>query len=233
MTEKQKSTTLEQISTLYLRLNGYLTSGFIFQSSEDKIAGEVDLVAVRFPLHRQDETNHNSSPFLEITTDIDIIIAEVKSNGQKLQFNKSLRSEENLTRLLRWVGLFDDNTIPLLTGELQNLMTPKENSMRKEFLATRSTQTKFGNVKVRPVIFSPERIETNNADKFINWTEINDFVWSCLCPAEKREACGTRYDFTAWGPGLNEIVKIYKDGQKSSKKPGTIDEIYSQLSLVK
>ncbi|MFD1000352.1 hypothetical protein ACFQ21_13600 [Ohtaekwangia kribbensis] len=233
MTDKQKSNTQELITTLYLRLNGYLTSGFIFQSSEDKIGGEVDLVAIRFPLHRHDETEHNSSDYLEITSDIDIIIAEVKSKGQQLQFNSSLRNEQNLSKLLKWIGLFDDNIISSVTKVLQDLVTPKQNSKRQGLLTTDSIATKFGNVRVRPVIFSPERIELNNADKFINWTEINDFVWSCLCPTEKREECGTRYDFTAWGQGLNEIVKVYKDGQKNSKKPETIEEIYSLLSAEK
>lgn len=233
MTDKQKSNTQELITSLYLRLNGYLTSGFIFQSSEDKVGGEVDLIAIRFPLHRQDETEHNSSDFLEITNDIDIIIAEVKSKGQQLQFNNSLRNEHNISRLLRWIGLFDDNIISSVTKVLQDLVTPKQNTKRQGLLSTDPIATKFGNVKVRPVIFSPERVELNNADKFINWTEINDFVWSCLCPTEKREECGTRYDFTAWGQGLNEIVKVYKDGQKNSKKPQTIEEIYSLLSAEK
>ena len=87
MTDKNKSTIQEQLATLYLRLNGYFTTGYIIHSEENKIEGELDILAVRFPLHKQDDTEHNSSVFLEISSNIDIIIAEVKSKGQRLQFN--------------------------------------------------------------------------------------------------------------------------------------------------
>jgi hypothetical protein len=226
MSTKEKSDIQELITTLYLRLNGYLTTGFIFQSSEEKIAGEVDMVAVRFPLHRQDETEHNTSEFLEPTNDIDVILGEVKSNGMRLQFNNSIRSKQNIEKLLKWVGLFDDDTLSKLADEIVNMVIPKQNSNRKNLLAT-STLTSFGQVRIRPILFSPERVDLNNADKFVNWKEINDFLWTCLCPPEKRMECGTRYDFNAWGHGLNEIVKFYKTRQKTNQKPESINEIYS------
>lgn len=227
--DKQKSEIQELITTLYLRLNGYLTSGFIFQSNENKIKGEVDLLAIRFPLHRQDETEHNSSIYLEVPNDIDIIIGEVKSKGQRLQFNDSLKDKQNLSKILGWIGLFDDKTISLLVVELQTLITPIQNSKRQSLMTTKAIPTNFGSVKVRPIIFSPERIELNNADKFINWPEMNNFIWSCLCPYEKRDKCGTRYDFNAWGQGLSKIVKLYKETQKQNKKLNKIDDLYSQL----
>lgn len=79
MTDKEKSTIQEQLATLYLRLNGYFTTGYIIHSGEKKIEGELDILAVRFPLHKQDDTEHNSSEYLELAENIDIIIAEVKS----------------------------------------------------------------------------------------------------------------------------------------------------------
>jgi len=97
------------------------------------------------------------------------------------------------------------------------------------FRSTKIIETNFGNIVIRPILFSPEKININNADKFINWTEINDFVWLCLCPSDIRMKCGTRYDFTAWGQGFNEIVKAYKDRQKSQTKFETITELYKDI----
>ena len=77
MTDKERSTIQEQLATLYLRLNGYFTTGYIIHSNEKKITGELDIVAVRFPFHHQDDTEHNSSEFLEIPKNIDLVIAEV------------------------------------------------------------------------------------------------------------------------------------------------------------
>ena len=44
-----------------------------------------------------------------------------------------------------------------------------------------------------------------------------------------RDKCGTRYDFTAWGQGLNEIVKAYKDRQKTQAKFAAISELYQDI----
>lgn len=212
--------------SLYLRLNGYLTSGFILHSEDNNITGEIDLIAVRFPYHSQAETEHNSSPYLEVPDTIDIIIAEVKSKGEKLQFNKSLRDGTQVMRLLNWVGLFDEERLIKTSEDITSLLIPKENEARKKFLSI-LTSSDFGRVTIRPIIFSPERISVNNANKFINWTELNDFIWHCLCPPEKRVSCGTRYDFNAWGAGLNDVVRIYKARQKEKNKPEKIDDIYS------
>ncbi|MFZ6012313.1 MAG: hypothetical protein ACOYXT_18365 [Bacteroidota bacterium] len=226
MDNKLRSTIQELLVSLYLRLNGYLTSGFILHSQHNSIEGEIDLVAVRFPYHRQPETEHNSSPYLEVPDNIDVVIAEVKSKGESLQFNKSLRERPQIVRLLNWLGLFTDDCIDKASDELVQLIVPKPNSSVKTFLST-SINTNFGRVTIRPIIFSPERIHVNNANKFIHWTELNDFIWHCLCPPENRVSCGTRYDFNAWGAGLNDVVRIYKARQKEKNKPEKIDDIYS------
>ena len=63
MTDKEKSTIQEQLATLYLRLNGYFTTGYIIHTSKNDIEGELDIIGVRFPYHKQDDTGHNSSVF--------------------------------------------------------------------------------------------------------------------------------------------------------------------------
>ena len=190
MTTKEKSTIQEQLATLYLRLNGYFTTGYIIHSDKKEIAGEVDIIALRFPLHKQDDTEHNSSEFLELSTNIDIIIAEAKSFGQPLQFNDCIKRQntlEPLQKLLLWTGVFKNETINDIAIEINTLVQTKENSQLKTFRSTNIIETNFGNVTIRPILFSPERLNINNTDKFINWTELNDFIWLCLCPSETRE----------------------------------------------
>ncbi len=236
MTDKEKSTIQEQLATLYLRLNGYFTTSYIIHSDKKQINGEIDIIAVRFPFHKQDDTEHNSSSFLELSSYIDIIIAEVKSKGKNLQFNECLKqsdTHEPLQKLLRWTGVFMDKDIDNIAREVNTLVQPKENSKFEKFRSTKILETRFGKVKVRPILFSPERNEINNTNKFVNWIEINDFVWFCLCPAENRKLCGTRYDFTAWGQGLNEIVKAYKYRQKAQRRFKTISELYQDIENIK
>lgn len=232
MTTKEKSIIQEQLATLYLRLNGYFTTGYIIHSDEKKIEGELDILAVRFPLHKQDDTEHNSSEYLELAENIDIIIAEVKSIGQPLQFNDCLKQQNNLEplqKLLFWTGVLEDDKIDETATELNALVQTQENSQLKVLRSTKIITTRFGKLTIRPILFSPERININNSDKFINWTELNDFIWLCLCPADTRVKCGTRYDFTAWGQGFNEIIKVYKDRQKTQNKFKTIDELYKDI----
>jgi hypothetical protein len=232
MIDKEKSTLQEYLVMLYLRLNGYFTTGYIIHSNEKKIDGEIDILAVRFPFHKQDYTGHNSSKFLEIPLHIDIIIAEVKSKGQPLQFNGCLKQKvtiEPWIKILSWTGIFKDEDLATVALELNELVQPKENSQLKALRSTMVIKTSFGNLTIRPILFSPEKFENNTADKFINWSELNNFIWECLCPSKIRDLCGIQYDFTAWGQGLNEIVKVYKDRQKAQNKFKTIEELYIDI----
>ncbi len=240
MDSKEKSALQESLTTLYLRLNGYFTTGFIVHSEEKKISGEVDIISVRFPYHKQDDTEHNSSDFLEISPNIDIIIAEVKSKGQSLRFNDCLRikgkdSLDSIQKILLWIGILENNKIYELSHEIYELIQTKVNSQLKTFRSTKPIKTNFGEVRIRPILFSPERQTINNADKFVTWIEINSFIWDCICPDETkpRPMCGTRYDFNAWGKGLDEIVKIYKDRQKSQKMFQNIEEFYNDIDEIR
>lgn len=233
MRNREKSIIQENLATLYLRLNGYFTTGFIIHSEGNSIDAELDIVAIRFPKHKQDYTGHNSSEYLEVPPYIDIIIAEVKSKGVKLQFNDSLRQQSTLEpwkKMLEWIGLLTDDQIISVAEELNILVQPMVNSQRKYLRSTEIIKTEFGDLTVRPVIFCPERVRKNNCDKFIDWTEVNDFVWKCLCPLETRDSCGTRYDFTSWGIGLFDIVKVFKDRQKTQDKFKTMTELYSDIT---
>lgn len=193
-------------------------------------------MGIRFPLHRQEYTEHNSSPYFEVPDNLDVVIAETKSNGQPFQFNKCLKRQDNYEawiKLLNWLGILEGADIYNVALELNILVQPILNNNRKYLLSTKPINTKFGAVTIRPIIFSPNRIEINNTDKFINWTEINNFIWQCLCPAEIREECGTRYDFKLWGLGISEIVKVYKDRQRTQTNFKNIEQIYSEVEVLR
>lgn len=233
MATKVQSTIQENLCTLYLRLNGYLTTGLILHDKREyKQKGEIDLLAIRFPWHSQDETEHNSSPYLEVPTIIDCIIGEVKSKGMPLQFNDALSTEneiEGWEKLLKWFGFVPAENIDRFARAMNHLVVPIEMDTRKNFL-THFEDTAFGQISIRSILFSPERITPHNEPKFIHWTELNNFIWECLCPTPgSRDLCGTRYDFDLWGIGLKEIVRAYKRRQKTGQKFQDIKDLYEEL----
>ena len=235
MNDKEKSIIQENLVKLYLRLNGYFTTGFIIHSNDNSINSEIDNISVRFPKHQQNDTEHNSSTYLEVSKNIDIIISEVKSKGSKLQFNKPLYEKDciqNWDKLLSWIGVFNSSQINSISNEMVDLINPKENSKLKDFRTIENIKTDFGLVNLRAILFSPEKTSNNSSDKIINWTEINDFIWLCLCPQEQRKNCGTTYDLTAWSIEFENIVKIYKSRQKKQNKLENIEELYSEIEKI-
>ena len=156
MNDKEKSQIQENLSTLYLRLNGYFTTGFIIHSEENKILSEIDILAVRFPNHSQPDTEHNSSEFLEIPNCIDLIIGEVKSRRKSLQFNKSLRKNDPEVvwhKLLNWVGILNENEIVNIVPKIIELIETKPNSSLKRLKSLQVNER----ISLRPIIFSPEK----------------------------------------------------------------------------
>ena len=59
MTSKEESNIQENLVKLYLRLNGYFTTGFIIHSNKNKIKSEIDNISIRFPNNTQNDTKHN------------------------------------------------------------------------------------------------------------------------------------------------------------------------------
>lgn len=235
MTSKEKSNIQENLVKLYLRLNGYFTTGFIIHSNKNKINSEIDNISIRFPHHNQNDTEHNSSEYLSVSKNIDIIISEVKSKGMKLQFNKPLHEKDciqNWHKLLSWIGVFNSSQIDTISNEIIDLIKPRENSKLKDFRTIENIKTDFGLVNLRAILFSPEKTSNNSSDKIINWTEINDFIWLCLCPNEQRQNCGTTYDVTAWNIEFEKIVKVYKSRQKEQNKFKNIDELYTEIEKI-
>jgi hypothetical protein len=119
----------EDLVKLFLRLNGYFTTGLIIHSSSlGKNQTELDTVAVRFPFHNQPERLIGCSEYLQIPKgSTDIVIGEVKSGGAKIQFNEALRNDRtSLEKLINWLGAFDKDEVDLIIDILQNLLKPKQ-----------------------------------------------------------------------------------------------------------
>lgn len=117
----------EQISQLYLRLNGFFTSGFVVHSPiPGRVRSEVDILAVRFPHHSEYERIEPDDLALDLSNQhLELAICEVKSRGQQVRFNDTLyNSEPAIESLLRWVGIFSPEGIPLLVPKVKQLLCP-------------------------------------------------------------------------------------------------------------
>ena len=210
--EKEKSLFQERLVCLFLRLNGYLQSGYIPHSHIWGKAGtDIDRIAIRFPNHKQPEREVGFSPLIgEPENFIDIIIAEVKNNS--LKFNNTLVKEENGAKqnwgqLLRWTGVFEDNEIDVLTPDLMAVVS-KHGLKNEGVIDSILYESKLGFVKIRPTLFSIEKEKRETDTKFwINGAEILDYILKCLSPEVPRPECSTRYDFNLWGFEYMDIIK--------------------------
>lgn len=218
----------EGLVNLYLRLNGYFTTGLIIHSSvKGKNETELDVVAVRFPFHNQGDRVIGCSEYLQIPTNkIDIIIGEVKSGEQRIQFNKSLRDNKNsIEKVVKWIGAFDHNEINKIIDDIHGKIKPKSIIKENGFDVINS-----GDYSIRPIIFCVDRPEARpNQKRFIYGQLMLDYIWECLRPESERASCSTTYDFNQWGRSLQPIITYFKD--KNKKTVGTINDYYSYFNL--
>jgi hypothetical protein len=224
--QKKRSRLQENLLNLYLRLNGYFVTGFIAHSPEwGKNRAEIDALAVRHPLNTEPERLIRPSPYLEVSTEfVDLLICEVKSRGQQLQFNDALREKPDaLISVLRWAGLFYDEEIFDLARQLIPLLQPAAEA-RPEIpyvIGPRKT-------RIRAILCSPERwFKRHNQPWFISGSEIFEFAYTCFCPEKPRDSCSTQYDFEAWGEVYEPVVKFIKDQGKVSR----MNELYQHLGI--
>jgi hypothetical protein len=230
----QKSDLQEQLATLYLRLNGYFTSGFIVHAPEGEInlkgghrssRAEIDALAVRFPYNDEPEREISTSNYLQTSaTYTDFLICEVKGQDAQLQFNPGLReSVHSIHSVLRWAGMFTNEEILGLIEPVQSLLStqyPDAKDKFRELIAPR-------NIRIRMIFFAPDRPEpAEQQGKYIHGQEMIDYIWNCLRPRKPRSRSQTRYDFGLWGT-YEEVIRFFKDRHR--EKPSNIQEIYQVL----
>lgn len=207
----------ELLVTLYLRLNGYFTSGLILHAPTGNQT-EVDVLAVRFPHHFQPEREVASANELECSDEeVDIVIGEVKSRGEKLQFNAALRhSPEALSKVLRWVGVYAEDEIGNLAEKVCREFQPNEIAKCRAPAVSGPRGT-----RIRGLIFSPERTGRRvNQPWFLDGPPVLEYLWLCLHPETPRPESATKYNFGLWGSELEVLVRHIK----SSQKPGTFEK---------
>lgn len=232
----------EQLATLYLRLNGYFTSGFIVHAprAEYNDAGELrrnrselDVLAVRFPHNAEPEREVGPSPFLDVSSEfIDILICEVKGGTNKApQFNSGLRQNPNSVRsVLRWVGLYDDEQIVKLIPPVIKILAtqnPNDHESYREYIPSEEINRGL-KTRIRAILFAPDRPPSQRGQtKFIHGEEMIDYIWLCLQPDKPRLNCETRYDFGLWS-GHEQLVRFFKT---TEHKPAEIRNVYAALDV--
>ncbi len=223
--DMDKSDLQESLATLYLRLNGYFTSGFIAHAPEGNLT-EIDILAVRFPYNLEHEREIEPSAWLQIQQGkTDVLICEVKGEDEKLQFNPSLRNNpEAVQKIIHWIGLFQEDDVEMIAKELLNLIATHE-VQTPTYFPGYVLQEK--NLSIRGILFAPDRpTPRRNQLRYVPGNEIIGFIWRCLCPDTERTYCDIRYDFGLWG-GYQPIVIYFKERHQSGQGQGTMQDIYA------
>jgi hypothetical protein len=229
-----KSRLQEKLVALYLRLNGYFTTGLIIHSAQDNnIDGEIDIIGVRFCNHRQEDRLIECSEYLCIPKDskIDIIIGEVKGQDEQLQFNPSIRENaDRRYKLLTWLGFLEDRDIEKINEELRLRIQTKVINSSEKFERFDYPYEK-GIISIRPMIFAPDKpAPRNNQVKFISGQQMIDFCWECFRPENRRESSETNYwSLDGWGEQFEHIVRYFK--QRAKTEQGTIKDLYEVFGI--
>src|SRR5262249_50793583 len=148
-----KAEVQEAVVMLYLRLNGYFTSGFIVHSDvPGENRTELDVLAVRFPRNAEPVRGVDPDPALDPWPDgIDFIVGEVKSHGQQFQFNRALReSRESVATILQWWGHLTPDEVKQCSDPVVAMLAPQPGASKAPSIQCPRE------ARVRALLFSPE-----------------------------------------------------------------------------
>lgn len=206
----------EYLTQLYLRLKGYVVSNLIIHSDEQgNSASEIDVLGVRMPFHLQEDRQVGVADDLESSPDrIEILIADVK-NTKKLdavKFNKGLRKkEDSIKKLIGWLGCYDnisDEIVKKFTNHL-NLHSDKKLNGYSQF----QDDLKVGLFNFKFTFFCPSLDNWNGKGfKYINGTQMIDFIWECLNEEQLIETCSRRYNFEGWNE-FEKYIIFFKESE--------------------
>jgi hypothetical protein len=200
-----KSDLQEQLLRLYLRLNGFFTSGFIVHSHESmKNKTEIDTVAVRFPNSCEPERQVGPDPWLELSNRyIELAICEAKT---KVRFNRALYSGTGqIEALLRWAGMFNLAEVIQLAPQVRAILVPES----KPSPIIRRTEP-YNGLVIRSLLFCPELdCPAKNQSWFVGSEAIFPFIFRCLSPRFEPPTFGRRYGAGQWAEHA-ELVDFFK-----------------------
>lgn len=209
--DRSRSQVQEDLFRLYLRLNGFFVTPLIIHSQRwGDNRTEIDALGVRLPCHAQPDRQVDPSPILAIDGMIDVVMCEVKSRGQQLQFNDALLEHGVCELVLQWAGVLE-------TAQVYNaanlLRADPEGAMNEGCVII----APLGKVRIRLLLASPERwTRRSNQPYFLCGEEVFGFVRKCLRPDQPRDPCSTAYDLTLWGETLSPIVAFFKKSSTGS-----------------
>ena len=226
-----KSALQEKLVALYLRLNGYMTTGLILHSPiAENVEGEIDLIGIRFSGHAQEERVIECDAELQIPKDtfIDIVICEVKG-GKKptLQFNDSIRlHKDRAKKMFKWIGVLKDEEIDGIVSSFQEVIQTKEIQKPDPFPILR-----IDNISIRPILFAPDKENpAKTQPNFIGGQKMIDFCWNCFRPDNIRQTCATDYRaVNNWGEQFERLLGYFKNSKLNN--PGKIVDIYKYFNI--
>ncbi|WP_421230180.1 hypothetical protein [Aeromonas jandaei] len=230
MIDKEKSDLQERVVRLYLRLNGFITDGFIAHSpTHGNNLSEIDVIGVRFPYHSESEREVPICKQLNIQDGkIYIIVGEVKSNGQRVSFNKALKNNIDVTRkAINRIGFIHPKNLESALVKIHELV--QDTAFNKEGPA--QYEIPSTEYSVSAVIFKPETNERDAAKEFfITGPDIMNYMWDCFKPEKARCGCATIYNFALWGE-FEEIVRYVKSANK--REDLNMESLYSHIEKLK
>jgi len=213
---------------LYLRLNGYLASGFIVHAplGESRTnRTQIDALAVRFPNNQEPEREVEPSEYLQVSRNrIDVLVCEVKGGRLgSLQFNDALRNDSRAVKsILRWIGLFPDAEVEALVDPVSQVLQPLKERTPDTFPCHEPPCRDY---RIRGILFAPDRrAPRRNQVRYICGDELVGYIWRCIQSDARRSECSTKYDFGLWGP-YEQIIRFFKQ----AKVRPSIQQIYAGL----
>lgn len=230
----ERSDVQEALVSLYLRLNGYFVSGFIAHEAWG-VATEMDVLAVRFPRHREPEREVDPCERLAIPQDcIDFIVGEVKGGSKNVNFNARFRADStSIGAVLRRFGAFNDTEIDRVCAAVPNLLDPQNVRRSATFPALDVSPigaVGMKQVKLRFILFAAEQQRSCAGDRpYIFGDDLLAFAWKCFRPEHQRPRSDTRYNYDLWGPQYVTMVRYFKD--ISRLEPGSIEDLYREYGI--
>ncbi len=214
----------EIVTQLYLRLNGYFTTGLIAHSPEwGQARTEVDCLAVRHPYYSEPEREVGPSEFLSTRAgEIDLLLCEVKSDPQVIGFNRALKEDRSaLVSIFRWAGLFPEERLSDVIDRFYPLLQDDVGE------CCAKTGIVEGNVRIRPLLCCPPATAQGSRRWCLQGQQMLGFMSECFNPDERRASCSTRYNFQQWGYPFETVVRYIKDADGGM----SLDGLYEKFGI--
>lgn len=219
----------EKLASLYLRLNGFVSSNLIIHSDQHgNEKSELDYVAFRMPQHNQSDRNEPTSPFLDLPTDrVQIFLGDSKSttDPNKVRFNDGLRKDrDSIKKLIEWIGIFDKIDEGLI-DKFEHLLAQKISNEIDGF-SRLDFDMDFGKFQITFLFFCPLLKEpSKNQLKYIYGEEMLNYCFRCLNEVYEPEECNRTYGLKHWGE-LRPYVTYFK----KINEPGSIDDFKAEFN---